>query len=90
MSAQALRALGRAIRLTREEHGVEIPALAAESGRHATYLRELEAGRIDPDLESLLVIPEALARLANDPRIRASTLILRAEALEREGARDAA
>lgn len=75
MSADALRHLGRAIRLTREERGVEIHRLATASRRHAAYLRDLEAGRIDPDLESLLLVADGLARLAGDPGIRASTLI---------------
>lgn len=83
MSAEALRHLGRAIRCTREEHGVEIPALVAESGLSAAYLRDLEAGRIDPDLESFVRLADALARAAGNESIRPSTFVTRAEDLAR-------
>jgi transcriptional regulator with XRE-family HTH domain len=83
MSAEALRDLGRAIRLTREEHGVEISELAAESGLDTAYLRDLEAGQTDPDLDSVLLIADALVRTAGDPDIRPSTFIIRAEELSR-------
>jgi transcriptional regulator with XRE-family HTH domain len=84
MSAEALRNLGRAIRLTREEHGVAVPELAAESGRAVAYLQDLEAGRVDPDLDSLLLVADALARVAGDPGIRLSTLVIRSEEVARE------
>lgn len=84
MSAEALRNLGRAIRLTREEHGVGIPELATESGLSATYLQDLEAGRVDPDLDSLLLVADSLARAAGDPGIRLSTLVIRSEEVARE------
>ncbi len=84
MSAEALRNLGRAIRLTREEHGVGIPELAAESGRAVAYLQDLEAGRVDPDLDSLVLVADSLARAAGVTGIRPSTFVIRAEGLERE------
>lgn len=83
MSDEALRNLGRAIRLTREEHGVGIPEMAAESGLDAAYLDGLEAGRVDPDLDSLVLVADALTRAAGVPAIGASTFVLRAEELER-------
>lgn len=83
MSSEALRYLGRAIRLTREEHGVRISELAAESALAATYLEDLEAGKIDPDLLSLMLIAEALGRCADDPNVRPSLFVIRAEELER-------
>jgi transcriptional regulator with XRE-family HTH domain len=83
MSAEALRNLGRAIRLTREEHGVGIPEMAAESGLAAAYLEGLEAGQIDPDLDSFMLVADALARAAGVPGIRPSTFVIRTEELER-------
>jgi transcriptional regulator with XRE-family HTH domain len=71
---QELLVLGRAIGQIREERDVTVEDLAAASDVELAQIRALEAGRVDPTYELLLVLAEALG-------IRASAFVIRAEAL---------
>jgi transcriptional regulator with XRE-family HTH domain len=71
---QELLVLGRAIGQIREERDVTAEDLAAASDVELAQIRALEAGRVDPTYELLLVLAEALG-------IRASAFVIRAEAL---------
>ncbi|HWJ51510.1 MAG TPA: helix-turn-helix domain-containing protein [Solirubrobacteraceae bacterium] len=76
--AGALRALGAAVRQERERAGLSAAALAAASGIQASQLEALEVGRVDAELDLLLVLAEALD-------IQPSTLFVRAETLTADG-----
>src|SRR5277367_3057481 len=71
---QELLVLGRAIGQIREELDVTAEDLAAASDVELAQIRALEAGRVDPTYELLLALAEALG-------VRASTFVIRAEAL---------
>jgi transcriptional regulator with XRE-family HTH domain len=73
----ALVALGGAVRLIREERGMNVHALAAAAGMTPAHLAALEAGRLDPDFDSVLRLADALGTCV-------SALVLRAEALSRD------
>jgi transcriptional regulator with XRE-family HTH domain len=76
--ARALRTLGEAVCQERERAGFSAVALATASGIQASTLEELEAGRLDADLDLLLALAQALD-------IRPSTFFTRAEALTTDG-----
>ena len=76
-----LRILGRAVAEIREQGGMSAEQLAGAAGVEFAQLQALEAGRVDPTYELLLVLAEALG-------VRASAFVIRAEALatgERRG-----
>jgi XRE family transcriptional regulator, regulator of sulfur utilization len=74
---QELAALGRAIRGLREEQGVSRSALARAAGISRPQLDALEAGQVDPHLDTLLM-------LADGMRIRPQAIFKRAEELDAE------
>jgi len=71
-------ALGRAIRVTRTEQGLERKELARRSGLSYPYLSEIEKGKKRASTEALLPIARALG-------LRQSELLQRAERLLERG-----
>jgi transcriptional regulator with XRE-family HTH domain len=76
MSQDELRYLGEAFRSVREETGLSVSQLAAATGVDQTRLLALEEGRLNADLDLLIL-------LADGMRTRLSTIFLRIEELER-------
>ena len=72
------RALGRAIKVTRTEQGLERKELARLSGLSYPYLSEIEKGKKRASTEALLAIAQALG-------LRQSELLERAERLLARG-----
>jgi transcriptional regulator with XRE-family HTH domain len=72
------RALGRAIKVTRTEQGLERKELARVSGLSYPYLSEIEKGKKRASTEALLAIAQALG-------LRQSELLERAERLLARG-----
>lgn len=72
-----LVALGLAIAESRRERGVSAEQLAAETGAEPEDVQALEAGRLDPTYDLLLALAQGLG-------VRASELVIRAEALAAE------
>lgn len=73
------QALGRAIKASRSEQGLERKELARRSGISYPYLSEIEKGTKRPSTEALLPIAQALG-------LKQSELLLRAERLiDRDG-----
>jgi DNA-binding XRE family transcriptional regulator len=72
---QDLARLGEAIRLVREQHSMTSRALAEATRTPRKTLRDLEAGRIDPEFDLLLTLADGLG-------VRPSAFIVRAEELE--------
>jgi transcriptional regulator with XRE-family HTH domain len=70
-----LVALGEAIRDTRIRQGFSASNIASKAGLRASQLRELEQGQLDPDLDLILRVADAIG-------VRASAFVLRAEELE--------
>lgn len=56
----ACQALGRAIRSARTEHGYSQRALAARVGMSHSYYGAIERGEVDPSVEALWKIADAL------------------------------
>lgn len=71
-------ALGRAIKLAREERGISQEALGLEAEIHPTWISHLESGRNNPAWGSVRRIAAALD-------LRVSELAARAEELEDAG-----
>src|SRR2546427_7643833 len=71
-------ALGRAIRVTRTEQGLERKELARRSGLSYPYLSEIEKGKKRASTEALLPVAQALG-------LRQSELLERAERLLERG-----
>jgi transcriptional regulator with XRE-family HTH domain len=69
-----LRLLGKAFQQIRVEQGRDVDELAATSGVKSERIFALERGELDPDLDTMLA-------LANAMDLRPSTFVLRAEAL---------
>jgi transcriptional regulator with XRE-family HTH domain len=77
-----LRRLGEAFHQIRTEHGRDIAELAATTGVEPGRIHALERGELDPDLDTLLVLAEAMD-------LRPSAFVLRAEAIaEADGYED--
>jgi|SRR5665213_120096 len=74
----SLRVLGEAFAQLRTEQGRTVADLAAATGVPAERIQSLEAGTLDPDLDSLLALTEGIG-------LRPSDLILRMESLTKEG-----
>jgi transcriptional regulator with XRE-family HTH domain len=70
-----LVALGEAIRDIRIHQGLSASDIASKAGLGARQLRELEHGQLDPDLDLILRVADAMG-------VRASAFVLRAEGLE--------
>jgi len=70
-----LLVLGQAIGQVRAERGLSTGDLAAATGNEQTLIQALEAGRLDPSYELLLVLADGLG-------VRPSSFILRAEELK--------
>jgi transcriptional regulator with XRE-family HTH domain len=68
--------LGRAIRTLREQRGLDLGELADTTGIDATRLDALEHGKLDPDLELLRKLAEAMS-------LRPSAFFLQAEQMGR-------
>lgn len=73
---EALRALGQAIRRTREEQGLLVEQLAASTGLHPDDILALEAGQLDVSIHALRLITAATGG-------RPSRMLDLAEKLER-------
>jgi transcriptional regulator with XRE-family HTH domain len=69
-----LHSLGRAIREIREQRGMGAGDLAAAAGVALEEIVALESGRLDPDLDMLLALADAL-------EVPSATVALRAQAL---------
>jgi transcriptional regulator with XRE-family HTH domain len=69
-----LLALGLAVAQIREERGTSAEQLATATGAGLAHVQALEAGRLDPTYELLLMLAEGLG-------VRASAFVIRAEAL---------
>jgi transcriptional regulator with XRE-family HTH domain len=74
----SLANLGRAIREPREAEELDQDDLAAAAGMTVEKLSALEAGKLDPDYDLMMVLADALGG-------RPSTIILRAESLHAGG-----
>jgi transcriptional regulator with XRE-family HTH domain len=72
-------ALGVAVKAIREEKNISQVALSAASGFRQSWVSDLENGRRNPSLSSLV-------RLATGLGVRTSTLIRRAELLAKQRA----
>lgn len=59
-SSEALKLLGSTIRILRKESGLTQETLAEMSERHPVYISELERGKKNPSMDSLLRICTAL------------------------------
>jgi transcriptional regulator with XRE-family HTH domain len=77
-----LRRLGEAFHQIRTEHGCDVDELAAATGVEPERIHALERGELDPDLDTMLALAEAM-------HLRPSAFVLRAEAIaEAEGYED--
>jgi transcriptional regulator with XRE-family HTH domain len=72
-----LRLLGEAFQQIRVEQGRDVAELAATSGVESERIFALERGELDPDLDTMLA-------LANAMDLRPSAFVLRAEAIAEE------
>jgi DNA-binding XRE family transcriptional regulator len=81
-SFSQLQALGRSIRATREEHGLDARQLSEKTGITHSRLTAIEDGQLDPDYESLLKLADALD-------VGMTALVERAKTIEDEEVADA-
>lgn len=70
--------LGEAIRELREQHRLTTDELCTDARMSPAQLTDLEAGRLDPDLELIAAIARALG-------VRTSEIFVRAEQLAARG-----
>jgi transcriptional regulator with XRE-family HTH domain len=70
--------LGRAVAQVRHERGVAAAELAVAAGVELTVVQALEAGRLDPPYELLVMLAQSLG-------VRPSAFVIRAEALAAQG-----
>jgi DNA-binding XRE family transcriptional regulator len=78
---EKLHRLGAAFRELRAERAASVAQVAQRSGVSVERITALEAGALDPDLETMIVLMESLG-------LRTSDLVLRAEAITKEAAND--
>ncbi|MEN3283521.1 MAG: Helix-turn-helix domain [Solirubrobacteraceae bacterium] len=72
------KALGRAIRQMREEHGLKQGDIAKKANVNLTHFSRLEHGRVNPSWGTLRRVAAALG-------VPVSEVAARAEQIEREG-----
>lgn len=72
-----LHRLGEAFQQIRTEQGRDVAELAATTGVEPERIRALERGELDPDLDTMLALAEAMD-------LRPSAFVLRAEAIAKE------
>lgn len=70
--------LGHAIREIRQQHALSESELASAAHVDERHIKEVEAGRFDPDFELLLKLSQSMG-------LRPSAFILRAEQLALSG-----
>jgi transcriptional regulator with XRE-family HTH domain len=69
--------LGQAVSQLREQQGLSTEALAASTGVEQTRIQALEAGRLNPGYDLLILLAEGLG-------IRPSAFFIRAEEIQAE------
>jgi DNA-binding XRE family transcriptional regulator len=76
-----LRRLGEAFQQIRTEQGRDVAELSASTGVDPEQIRALERGEMDPDLDTMLALAEAMS-------LRPSAFVLRAEAIAEKATDD--